>query len=227
MTTQTEKTIQVDVPVTTAYNQWTQFEQFPRFMSGVEKVTQLDDKTLHWVAEIAGVKREWDATIIEQSPDRKIAWAAIDGATNAGAVYFQPVGADRTEVRLSLEFEPEGLVEKAGDSLNVVERQVESDLKRFKELIESEGQASGAWRGSVNEGAAVGTPGVEAAAPSEGDSGKSGISGKAVLAGAAAAVAGVAIAKSRSGSSEEDDQVEEEVIVVEVIDEDPTQMPRL
>src|SRR3712207_95055 len=120
MTTKVEKTIQVDVPVTTAYNQWTQFEDFPQFMGGVQQVQQLDDRNLHWVAEIAGVRREWDATILEQVPDEKIAWAAVEGATNAGAVYFEPAGVDRTFVKLSLEYEPEGLVEKAGDLLNIV-----------------------------------------------------------------------------------------------------------
>src|SRR4051795_7282746 len=106
MTTKVEKSIQVDVPLSTAYNQWTQFEDFPAFMGGVQEVRQLDDRRLHWVAEIAGVRREWEAEVIEQVPDQKVAWAATDGATNAGAVFFAPVGADRTEVRLHLEYEP-------------------------------------------------------------------------------------------------------------------------
>jgi hypothetical protein len=194
MTTKVEKSIQVDVPVTTAYNQWTQFEDFPHFMGGVREVHQQDDQRLHWVAEIAGVRREWDAAILEQVPDQKIAWAATEGATNAGAVRFEPVGATSTLVSLTLEYEPEGVVEQAGDKLGIVERQVTSDLERFKELIESEGYETGAWRGAVNPGLGVGTPGVEQAGMTRGDSGKAGVSAKTVVAGAAAAVAGVAAA---------------------------------
>jgi uncharacterized membrane protein len=174
MTTKVEKSVEVNVPVSTAYNQWTQFEEFPRFMGGVKEVRQLDDRRMHWVAEIAGVKREWDAKVLEQVPDRKVAWAATEGATNAGAVHFQPVGTDRTMVRLSLEYEPEGFVEKAGDRLHVVERQAESDLEKFKAYIESRGVETGAWRGSIDEGRQLGTPGVEFAAASRGDSGKVG-----------------------------------------------------
>src|SRR3954470_16934911 len=128
MTTKVEESIQVDVPVSTAYNQWTQFEDFPHFMGGVKEVQQLGDQRLHWVAQIAGVRREWDAAILEQVPDSKVAWAATTGATNAGAVYFQSLGPARTLVRLHLEYEPEGLVEKVGDFLNVVSRQAEGDL---------------------------------------------------------------------------------------------------
>src|SRR3954469_4627171 len=149
MTTKVEESIQVDVPVTTAYNQWTQFEDFPHFMGGVTEVRQLDDQRLHWVAEIAGVKREWDATILEQVPDQKIAWAAVGGATNAGAVRFVPAGPSSTTVFLPVDYEPEGLGEQAGDKLGVVRRQVTNDLERFKALIEDEGYESGAWRGSI------------------------------------------------------------------------------
>jgi hypothetical protein len=190
VTTRVEKSILVNVPVSTAYNQWTQFEDFPQFMGGVKKVTQLSDERLEWVAEIAGVRRQWTATILEQVPDRKVAWAATEGATNAGVVRFEDVGGGQTSVQLSLEYEPEGLLEKVGDKLNIVEKQAEGDLDRFKAFIESERYASGAWRGSVNEGAEVGTPGVEEAAASRGDAGKAGVSGAAVAAGAAAAVAG-------------------------------------
>ena len=158
MTTKVERSIQVDVPVTTAYNQWTQFEDFPYFMGGVKEVRQLDDRRLHWVAEIAGVRREWEASILEQVPDEKIAWAATAGATNAGAVRFQPAGTASTIVHLTLEYEPEGVVEKVGDKLGIVERQVDGDLERFKKLIEDQGYASGAWRGGINEGVGVGTP---------------------------------------------------------------------
>ncbi len=206
MTTKVEKSIRVDVPVATAYNPWTQFEDFPHFMGGVQQVRQLGDRRLHWVAEIAGVKREWEATILEQVPDRKVACAATSGATNAGAVRFEPAGADATLVYLSLEYEPEGLVERAGDRLGIIERQVQSDLNRFKELIDDQGYASGSWRGSVNEGAGVGTPGVRDAAASAGDSGKAGLSAKTVIAGVAAAAAGVAAASALAGKSDSDAQ---------------------
>ncbi|HLL07492.1 MAG TPA: SRPBCC family protein [Nocardioidaceae bacterium] len=219
MTTKVEKSIEVDAPISAVYNQWTQFEDFPQFMGGVSTVTQLDDNRLHWVAEIAGVKREWDATILEQVPDEKVAWAATEGATNAGAVFFHSIGADRTSVRLSLEYEPEGIVEKAGDKLNIIEKQAQSDLEKFKTFIEKRGYESGGWRGTVNEGAGVGAPGVEAAASSKGDSGKSGVSAKAVIAGVAAGAAGVAAAsalKSKSGDSDtETDEVEVETVAYE------------
>ncbi|WP_081866193.1 SRPBCC family protein [Blastococcus sp. URHD0036] len=205
MTTKVEKSMQVDVPVRTAYDQWTQFEEFPAFMGGVQQVQQLDDRHLHWVAEIGGVRREWDASILEQVPDQKVAWAATGGATNAGAVWFEPAGPGSTIVHLEMEYEPEGLVEKAGDALGLVDRQVRSDLERFKALVESEGYASGAWRGSINPHLDVGVPGADAAVGSHGDSGKAGVSGKAVAAGAAAAVAGVAaaaVAASKAGTEE-------------------------
>lgn len=194
MSTKVEKRILVNVPTSTAYNQWTQFEEFPHFMGGVKSVTQLSDDRLEWVAEIAGVRRKWEAKILEQVPDRKVAWAATEGATNAGTVTFEDVGGGQTSVQLSLEYEPEGIVETIGDKLHVVDRQVDADLKRFKEFIEDEGYASGAWRGTVNEGAAPATPGVDAAAASRGDSGKAGVSGKmaAGVGVAAAAAAGVA-----------------------------------
>jgi uncharacterized membrane protein len=175
MATKVEKSITVNVPVSTAYNQWTQFEDFPKFMGGVQEVKQLNDRMIHWVAEIAGVKRQWDAAILEQVPDQMIAWAATKGATNAGAVYFQPLGPDQTSVRLSLEYDPEGLVEKVGDTLNMVQRQAEADLQRFKEFIESRGSETGAWRGSIDVGATKDTPGVDTAGFSKGDSGKTGM----------------------------------------------------
>ncbi len=205
MTTKVEKSITVDVPISTAYNQWTQFEDFPQFMGGVQQVEQLSDQRLHWVAEIAGVKREWYATILDQRPDEKVAWAATEGATNAGAVYFSSAGAGQTLVTLELEYEPEGVVEKVGDKLNIVGKQAESDLERFKKFIEGRRDATGAWRGDV-EGSTLGTPGVESTT-SQGDSGKAGVSGKAAAAGvaAAAAVGVAAAAAARSGSDNDQD----------------------
>ena len=174
MTTKVEKTVVVDVALSTVYNQWTQFEEFPEFMGGVEKVTQLSDDRLEWVAELGGVRRQWIAKVLEQVPDRKVAWAAVEGATNAGAVTFAEVGPTRTEVHLTMEFEPEGLLEAIADTLGIVGNQAEHDRENFKRFIESEGYETGAWRGSINEGATVRTPGVEDAASSFGDSGKVG-----------------------------------------------------
>ena len=206
MTTQVEKSIIVAVPVSVAYAQWTQFESFPQFMSGITSVTQLTDDRLEWVAEIAGVRRQWEAKILEQVPDRKVSWAATSGATNAGSVSFEPAGEGQTHVHLHLEYEPEGLVEAVGDKLHVVEKQAEGDLERFKAFIESEGAATGAWRGTVKPGTDT-APGVADAAASRGDSGKAGVSPTAVAAGvglAAAAAAGVvAAARGRSDDSEE------------------------
>ena len=156
MTTHVERSIEVAVPVRTAYDQWTRFEEFPHFMSGVEEVRQVGDAMTHWIAQIAGVRREWDAEIVAQVPDEKVAWAATTGATNAGAVFFDEVGADRTRVRLTLEFEPEGLVERIGDVLDIVDRQAVADLDRFKEFIEkSQGPTAGGWRGTIEDGDVV------------------------------------------------------------------------
>jgi len=222
MTTRLEKTVMVNVPVSRAYNQWTQFEDFPKFMGGVQSVTQLSDDRLEWVAEIGGVRRKWEARILEQVPDQKVAWAATEGATNAGSVTFEDLGGDQTSVTLVLEYEPEGLVEKVGDKLNLVENQAENDMERFKDFIESEGYATGAWRGSVDSGGPVGTPGVEDAAASRGDSGKAGVSGKVAAAGvaaAAAATAAVVGGKSGSGSSSEaSDQRESTAVPVETFE---------
>lgn len=145
-----QETIEVQQPVRTVYNQWTQFEDFPEFMEGVEQVVQLDDKRLHWVAEIAGSKREWDAEIVDQKPDQRIAWRSITGTKNAGIVTFRPVGQDATEVTLQIDVEPEGVVEQAGEKLGFVHKQAEGDLKRFKTFIESRGTETGGWRGEVN-----------------------------------------------------------------------------
>jgi uncharacterized membrane protein len=144
-----EKSIEVDAPVNAVYNQWTQFEEFPRFMEGVEEVRQLDDKRLHWKAEIAGKAKEWDAEIFEQVPDQRIAWRSVTGAKNSGMVNFFPIGTNTTRVTLALNYEPEGAVEKMGDALGVVSGKIEGDLKRFKDFIETQGQETGGWRGEI------------------------------------------------------------------------------
>jgi uncharacterized membrane protein len=145
-----EESVEVKVPVRVAYNQWTQFEEFPRFMEGVERVEQLDDRRLHWVAEIGGKRNEWDAEISEQRPDERVAWHSTTGAKNAGAVTFHRLSDDRTKVMVQLEYEPEGPVETTGDALGVVERRARGDLKRFKEFIEGRGHETGAWRGQID-----------------------------------------------------------------------------
>jgi uncharacterized membrane protein len=147
-----ERSIEVDVPIRVAYDQWTQFEDFPHFMEGVEQVRQLDDTHLYWEAEIAGVRRQWDAEITEQRPDMCVAWRSLDGTRNAGTVTFAPLDADRTAVVLQLDIEPEGFAEKAGGALGIIERRAAGDLKRFKEFIESRGVETGAWRGVVEDG---------------------------------------------------------------------------
>ena len=146
-----EQSIEVNVPVKTAYNQWTQFEDFPHFMEGVTKVVQQDDDRLHWVAEIAGQHREWDAKITEQIPDERVAWRNVDGATNAGVVTFHYIDDNKTKIMLQLEFEPEGLLEKAGDALGLVRARTKGDLERFKKFIESRGSETGAWRGEIEQ----------------------------------------------------------------------------
>ncbi len=149
---QIEESIELNVPVSTAYNQWTQFEEFPQFMENVESVKQTDDTHLHWVAEIAGKRHEWDAEITYQDPDEHIAWRATDGKNNAGSVQFQALGDDRTRMRVRMTWETEGPLEVAADKVGVDNRGVKSDLKRFKELIEGRGAEMGAWRGEVHGG---------------------------------------------------------------------------
>lgn len=226
MTTTVEKSIQVEAPISVVYNQWTQFEEFPSFMGGVQKVEQLDATRLHWVAEIAGVRREWDAEVLQQVPDELVSWAATGGATNAGQVTFRPAGPDATEVTLHLEYEPEGIVEAVGDKLHIVEKQASSDLEKFKTFIEERGVATGGWRGAVNETAAVGRVGVDAAADSRGDSGKAGVSPKTVAAGVAAvaAAAAVGVSAKRSGQSDEV-EVESDVVVRPATETTSTSVP--
>lgn len=144
-----EASIVVERPVQTVYNQWTQFESFPEFMQGVEKVVQTDDTHLHWQATIAGASREWDAEIVEQVPDQRVAWRSVGGEANGGIVTFRPLAADRTEVHARIEYEPEGLAEKAADAAGVVQRRTAGDLERFKEFIEGRAAETGAWRGRV------------------------------------------------------------------------------
>ena len=145
------KSIDVEVPVRTAYDQWTQFEEFPRFMEGVEEVRQIDDANLHWRAEIGGQEVEWTARIAEQIPDKRIAWTSTSGARNAGVVTFHHLAPDRCRVTLQLDYEPQGVTEKVGDWLGVVGRRAEGDLERFKEFIEGRHTATGAWRGDVEQ----------------------------------------------------------------------------
>lgn len=147
--TRVQKSIEVDRPLRTVYDQWTQFEEFPRFMEGVEEVHQLDETTLHWKASIAGKTEEWEAQIVDQKPDEQIAWRHKAGAINRGVVFFTPLDEDRTRVALALEYEPQGLVEKVGDALGFVSRRIEGDLERFKRFIEERGTATGGWRGEV------------------------------------------------------------------------------
>ena len=144
-----EESVDVDVPLHTAYNQWTQFEEFPRFMGGVERVQQLDDTHLRWVAEIAGKRHEWDAEITEQKPDERVAWTAIGGKGNAGVVTFHRLAEDETRVTVQLDWQPEGVAENVGTALGFDDRQVSQDLDRFKQVIEGRGEESGAWRGEV------------------------------------------------------------------------------
>jgi uncharacterized membrane protein len=145
--------IDVKVPVSTAYNQWTQFESFPQFMEGVKSVTQTDDTHLHWVAEIAGAEKEWDAEITEQHPDERVAWRATSGAENAGVVTFHRIDDETTRVTLQMDADPEGLVENVGTALGFLDRRVKADLERFKEFVEGRGSETGAWRGEVEAGA--------------------------------------------------------------------------
>jgi len=227
MTTKVQDEVTVEVPVNLAYNQWTQFEEFPQFMDGVVSVDQVTDSRLHWVAEVAGVRREWDAEIIEQLPDRKVAWAATGGATNAGAVYFESVEPGRTKVRLELEYEPEGLVEKAGDSLGLVGRQARNDLARFKAFIEDRDVPTGGWRGQVAPGTPVGTPGIDAAAASRGDGGKAGVSPTVAAGAALAGAAAAGVAATRSGEGDDTSQTPSGRDVVDILTSDHAEITAL
>jgi uncharacterized membrane protein len=149
--THTEKSIDVKVPIRVAYNQWTQFEAFPRFMEGIKEVRQLDDKRLAWRAEIAGKQVEWTATIVDQVPDQIISWRSTGGPHNTGTVTFASLDPDQTHITLRLEYEPEGAAETIASAVGVVGARIHGDLERFKDFIESRGRATGSWRGEIQD----------------------------------------------------------------------------
>jgi uncharacterized membrane protein len=144
-----QETIELNVPLSTAYNQWTQFEEFPKFMASVQEVRQIDDTHLHWKAVVAGKPKEWDSEIVEQIPDQRIAWRSTGGVPNAGAVTFQRVGVNRTRVKLEMDYDPQTVTEKIGDAVGAVKLTAKGNLQRFKELVEARGAETGAWRGTV------------------------------------------------------------------------------
>jgi uncharacterized membrane protein len=145
-----EESIEVGVPIRTAYDQWTQFEEFPQFMEGVKEIRQLDDTHVHWVAEIGGVRREWNAEITEQRPEERVAWKSTEGAENAGVVTFHRIDDNHTLVTVQLSFRPQGPVEAVGNAMGAVRMRTRGDLQRFKSFIESRGTQTGAWRGEVS-----------------------------------------------------------------------------
>ena len=147
-----DESIEVDVPLATAYNQWTQFEEFPLFMEGVDHVEQLDDTRLHWVATVAGHTAEWDAKILEQKPDKHMSWISEDGKKTRGTVWFKSLGDSKTLLGLSMSYQAEGPLEQAGSAAGLDSRRIRGDLERFKQLIESRGAETGAWRGEVSAG---------------------------------------------------------------------------
>jgi ribosome-associated toxin RatA of RatAB toxin-antitoxin module len=171
-----EKTIDVDVPVRTAYNQWTQFEEFPRFMEGVERVEQRSDTMMHWVTRVGGVSREFDAQIVDQRPDQCVHWRSVDGPRQEGEVTFEPLDAGHTRVLLHMDFDPQGIVEKTGDVLGIVGRRAEGDLQRFKEFVEHRGVETGAWRGDIEQGR-VEEPGGMTGGTTGGTTGAAGMAG--------------------------------------------------
>ncbi|MFO1431721.1 MAG: Hsp20 family protein [Candidatus Competibacteraceae bacterium] len=169
-----KESIIVDVPVNVAYNQWTQFEEFPRFMEGIISIKQLDDTHLHWHADIAGKEKEWDAEIVEQVPDQRIGWRSTSIPNNNGLVTFQTLDNGRTQVTLQMDYAPEGLMENIGDALGFTTRRIKGDLERFKQFIESRGQESGAWRGEVHGGDVKSAGGQQAASSAAGQQASSG-----------------------------------------------------
>lgn len=165
---QIEKTIVVEAPVEDVYAQWTQFEEFPRFMDGVDRVVQLDDQTLEWTATVAGHEKHWTARIVDQTPDVRIAWRGLDGAQNDGAVMFTPVDGGTTEIRLVVDADPDGLIEEAGDRLGFLDRRVSGDLDRFKAFIEEREGPTDSWNGEIH-GDEVISPGDGSASPAGGE----------------------------------------------------------
>ncbi|MEC4718034.1 SRPBCC family protein [Noviherbaspirillum sp. CPCC 100848] len=151
MSSSTTASIEVNVPVSTAYNQFTQFENFPQFMDSVHEVRQLDDTHLHWRASVAGKEEEWDSEITEQIPDKRIAWRSITGVHNAGVVTFHKINENTTRIMLQMDYEPQSIDEQVGDTLGLVKMQTQGNLKRFKQLLEARGTETGAWRGSVTQ----------------------------------------------------------------------------
>jgi uncharacterized membrane protein len=147
-----DKSIVVNRPIKQVYNQWTQFESFPQFMEGVKEVRQIDNKRVHWHAEIAGVDREWDAEIRRQVPDQQISWRSVNGPRVTGVVMFEPVGAEQTRVMLRMDYEADGVLDKIGDIIGAIERRIEGDLERFKNFIEQRGRETGQWRGEIRAG---------------------------------------------------------------------------
>jgi uncharacterized membrane protein len=146
-----EESIEVNVPVSAAYNQWTQFEDFPKFMKGVLEVSQVDDTHLHWRAKIAGKEEEWDAEITEQIPDKRIAWHSTSGAENSGVVSFHKISDSKTRIMLQIDYTPQDMVEEVGDAMGAIQMRTRGDLKRFKKFIEEQGKETGAWRGTVTQ----------------------------------------------------------------------------
>ena len=157
MTTNVLQSIDVDVPVSTAYNQWTQFESFPKFMEGVERIVQITPTTTHWVTKIAGVEREFDAEITEQTPDERVAWTTSNGIHQAGVVTFHRISDTSSRVTLQLDHDPQGFLEKAGDALGIIQRRTKGDLANFKKFIEARGVEEGGWRGDVDAAPQTGT----------------------------------------------------------------------
>ena len=147
-----EHSIDVEVPVRTAYNQWTQFEEFPSFMEGVDEVKQLDDSLLHWAATVGGKKAEWEAKVVEQEPNRRIVWESVAGKNTRGIVSFEEAGPSQTRIQLSMTYALDGVAEKAGAAAGIDNRRIRGDLERFRELIEGRGVATGAWRGEIKDG---------------------------------------------------------------------------
>jgi uncharacterized membrane protein len=143
------ETIEINVPVRTAYNQWTQFEDFPQFMASVHEIRQLDDKHLHWKANVAGEEKEWDVEITEQIPDKRIAWQSTTGVPNGGVATFHKISDNTCRVAVQMDYQPEGAMEKLGDAFGAVRMELRGNLQKFKEMLESRGKETGGWRGSI------------------------------------------------------------------------------